>query len=566
MQNILTLYKSTSNSKNRLVIKYKYTREMHPVDLDKIQLIIEYPSGEYILKEISPGEISTRDLYIIRDGRMKRFSIYDLIYYYEGEMYFFISYRIISTTKYALLDNVSYNNSISYTNSMYLLDNSISFSLINKLTINNQFISSLNLNSLNLSYLNLRSNFLSSVSYDKPLVFCDLRNNKLRNLSIKAETLLVDQKGNISSHNISSHNISRHKKLTLGDINTDRCIFKKYKIYNISYRFYILFRDIEDIEFILSCILTNIQGNLIDKIDLIYSKMKKITLRGMFCLVCVTEENVIIRTSRMRVMYDYFMRREILYKEHLYIFDNIGQWYLLPLIDTTYLDKIDLNTKLDKIDLDNINTSNMINTEYNTSHISNIIDYDYSVIITNQSNKHKLNIDHFKKCSVLSPTKILKKYSTTKNITRDTKLRFFMCVKFPNINKKKQESLLKKFKSLNYCTIIEDNGIDGMIYMSQDIKKLLEYALYMKKVYSSYKIDLSIGISCGNYFFKMENRKPKFMGDVLIKASRMTNLGKGVFCCNCATILENIYYQYIGERKVRGFSKCMKIYLVYKNN
>ncbi|EQB59816.1 hypothetical protein NAPIS_ORF02644 [Vairimorpha apis BRL 01] len=128
----------------------------------------------------------------------------------------------------------------------------------------------------------------------------------------------------------------------------------------------------------------------------------------------------------------------------------------------------------------------------------------------------------------------------------------------------KAEHILDKLKNLHKCTILEDNGTDGMIFMSQHITTILSYSLLINNIYNSFSIHVSIGISCGMYFILLNNDMYKFMGNALNTAARMSDLGKGVYCCECVVIESDEYvFSYVGERVISGYSKCLKIYKVH---
>ena len=601
MFKVKNLHNKVVSSKNRLILKDVYkTKEISSLNLKEIKILVETPSGECWIDNISsPNNFNNDSLYLIKSGKMKEFLLQDLVYLFNNRLYFYKNYRI-----FYIRHCTEYYN----------------FSTVRKLTINNQFITSLNLNSLDLDYLDLRYNFLTKVIYDKHLFFCDLRNNKIKKNSIKADILFLDKKGGIEKH------VSLRKKDILNNFKSE---YKKYKIYNIAYRFYIVQRNIHDFEFILTCIIRDIiSDNLIEKISEIYNKLKKVCLtKESFYIVCVTEENIIIKTYNVRVIMDYFLQREIIYKEHTYIYDNIGKWYIVPIYENNnkeyYMDSIKIyennmdsikiyennmdsikiyennknnnnlqktmdknnnnlhktlnkdNNNLQKtMNKDNNNLHKLINKdniEYKKSYNNSVDCIDYTVIIINQHNSHVSDTVLFRKCKITPPKMIIKKYLRNNTSTPKKIDVSFLFIQFfiPKTNeikyKKKLKFLLKRLQTLDICVILENNGLDCLVYVGQDINRVLKFGLYIFKLFTMYNISLSIGVACGYYWFKSANLNSKFMGNALNKASRLSYLGNGVFCCHCAVFDDdNINFQYIGEKEMKGYTKCVKSYFVYE--
>jgi hypothetical protein len=544
MLSLHTLHKKIINSNNRIIIKSVHSlTTYYPESIQDtlLQVLIETPSGDYTTSMYKISDTHP-NLYIIQGTELKKLSsFYDLVHVVDGEIQVLEDYRLIQIHPLRI--------PCMYT------------STIKKLVINNQYLECVNLNKLSLFYLDLKSNYLYKVIYDKEsLLYCDLRNNKIKKCSIKSEILRTDEKEfkyNKKRHDVKeSRTYDKHIPLSKLHFNIDPSPYIKYKVYNLSYRFYIVYKDIEDFKYILTCILRDTRNlNIVSTVEYIYKKLKKIFMnRGSFYIVCVYEDSVFIKTYRIRLVFDNYMRHEFISREDTYVYDNIGKWYVVPLINKLSDERLKVKDNL----------------EYNT-----LDNHDILNAIINQSTAYVSDISLFKRCTIPSYKNLIKKYnkSSNKKITTSTKM-VFMFIKFyetrsgTKSNIKKQGHLLNRLKTIRNCKIFEDNGTDGIIFMSQDTESILEYGLYIRKVFLSYKIDISIGIACGLYFFKVDEWRCKFMGNVLNTAARISYLGKGMYCCDCAVLNnhDRIYFQYVGEREVRGYCKCIKIYMVYYRN
>ncbi|KAK6089354.1 hypothetical protein P3W45_001677 [Vairimorpha bombi] len=498
MLSLHTLHKKIINSNNRIIIKSVHSlTTYYPESIQDtlLQVLIETPSGDYTTSMYKISDTHP-NLYIIQGTELKKLSsFYDLVHVVDGEIQVLEDYRLIQIHPLRI--------PCMYT------------STIKKLVINNQYLECVNLNKLSLFYLDLKSNYLYKVIYDKEsLLYCDLRNNKIKKCSIKSEILRTDEKE-------FKYNKKRH------DVKESRT-YDKHIPLNL---------------------------NIVSTVEYIYKKLKKIFMnRGSFYIVCVYEDSVFIKTYRIRLVFDNYMRHEFISREDTYVYDNIGKWYVVPLINKLSDERLKVKDNL----------------EYNT-----LDNHDILNAIINQSTAYVSDISLFKRCTIPSYKNLIKKYnkSSNKKITTSTKM-VFMFIKFyetrsgTKSNIKKQGHLLNRLKTIRNCKIFEDNGTDGIIFMSQDTESILEYGLYIRKVFLSYKIDISIGIACGLYFFKVDEWRCKFMGNVLNTAARISYLGKGMYCCDCAVLNnhDRIYFQYVGEREVRGYCKCIKIYMVYYRN
>lgn len=158
---------------------------------------------------------------------------------------------------------------------------------IRNLVVNNQYIESINLDQLSLEYVDLRSNYLRRVIYIKDtLLYCI--SNKIKDISINLKIFHVDKERTTKR--------SQHILLIkLVESTANECIpFVKYKIYNISYRFYIVERNIQDFKSVLACIFKDIRNvNLVNAVEYIYKKMY--INKGFFHLICISKESMIIK-------------------------------------------------------------------------------------------------------------------------------------------------------------------------------------------------------------------------------------------------------------------------------
>jgi hypothetical protein len=55
------------------------------------------------------------------------------------------------------------------------------------------------------------------------------------------------------------------------------------------------------------------------------------------------------------------------------------------------------------------------------------------------------------------------------------------------------------------CTLVENNGTDTMIYVSQNSTSLLAYAMFYRMLFLSIGADISIGISYGLFLYKVND-------------------------------------------------------------
>lgn len=87
------------------------------------------------------------------------------------------------------------------------------------------------------------------------------------------------------------------------------------------------------------------------------------------------------------------------------------------------------------------------------------------------------------------------------------------------------------------------------------------WGLKIKEILKCLKIDVGIGITCGSFYTRIVDSHVGFYGPALNKASRIANLGIGVFCCHCVwTKHSKIMYINQGQRSLRGFKEPHLIY------
>ncbi|AFN82526.1 hypothetical protein EROM_020510 [Encephalitozoon romaleae SJ-2008] len=87
------------------------------------------------------------------------------------------------------------------------------------------------------------------------------------------------------------------------------------------------------------------------------------------------------------------------------------------------------------------------------------------------------------------------------------------------------------------------------------------WGLKIKEMLKCLEIDVGIGITCGSFYTRIADSHVRFYGPVLSKASRIANLGIGVFCCHCVwTKHSKIMYINQGQRILRGFKEPHLIY------
>ncbi|AFM97809.1 hypothetical protein EHEL_020530 [Encephalitozoon hellem ATCC 50504] len=87
------------------------------------------------------------------------------------------------------------------------------------------------------------------------------------------------------------------------------------------------------------------------------------------------------------------------------------------------------------------------------------------------------------------------------------------------------------------------------------------WGLKVKEMLRCLEIDVGIGITCGTFYTRIAGSHVRFYGPVLSKASRVANLGVGVFCCHCVwTKHSGIMYINQGQRFLRGFKEPHLIY------
>ncbi|UYI28250.1 hypothetical protein J0A71_10g21540 [Encephalitozoon cuniculi] len=87
------------------------------------------------------------------------------------------------------------------------------------------------------------------------------------------------------------------------------------------------------------------------------------------------------------------------------------------------------------------------------------------------------------------------------------------------------------------------------------------WGLKIQEMLKHVGIDVGVGITCGSFYTRIVGSHVRFYGPALNKASRIANLGVGVFCCHCVwTKHSRIMYINQGQRNLRGFKEPHLIY------
>ncbi|UTX44703.1 hypothetical protein GPK93_02g02200 [Encephalitozoon intestinalis] len=317
---------------------------------------------------------------------------------------------------------------------------------------------------------------------------------------------------------------------------------------------------------------------------------KMIFARGArigYALCMVTPKHVILNGRGIEVVFSNFAEIKILEgPDVVEVYDNIGNWHFIPLFCSfkgsiarfDILDTVrnDLDLVLDFIGhqcplsavMAISNTSKLPkNSKASVELISRIdlpskISYETVIrsILRKKGNENGVqgseNYNFARKSStrqfygtlLLNPNPI---FAFCKLIPKDTSYRYVI----GNVM-----NIMRMMSNVFSGTRIEFFSRIWIVAFHDRVEACL-WGIRIQEMLRCLGIDVGIGITCGTFYTRIMNNHVRFYGPVLNKASRIANLGIGVFCCHCVwTKHSKIMYISQGRRIFRGFKEPHLIY------
>ncbi|TBU19472.1 hypothetical protein CWI42_020310 [Ordospora colligata] len=364
----------------------------------------------------------------------------------------------------------------------------------------------------------------------------------------------------------------------------------------------------DDIQHIVNAVFSRIDGsadtiewfeNFRTILSMLFFEMN-IELSYLICMV--TSEHVVVSRIGMDAVFSNFAHIKILNEsQRVYIYDNIGNWNLIPMICPLHnsVSRFDvLNTVENDIGkimqfmnyecplavamsisdfciLDEYKPCNEIRCARSISTASNdCLEYEYELntIIKKRrvaDERRKLTECSINGCANYNP--VLK---TSSRLGYDSLIRnpnpvFVFCKIFPRNPAGIHACIVANVRNIIImaCSIffgvIVESSLDFYVLAFHDRIEACLWGLKIQEMLGCVDLDVSVGISCGMFYTKISGNHVRFYGPALNKASRLVNLGCGVFCCDCVQVEHpKIVYVQQGRKNLKGFDDMHMIYVL----
>ncbi|KAF9761580.1 putative serine/threonine-protein kinase roco5 [Nosema granulosis] len=326
--------------------------------------------------------------------------------------------------------------------------------------------------------------------------------------------------------------------------------------------------------------------------------------RPVFYAVMVEESKICIQAVNFSVVFSSFAVHKIIERRKIYLFENIGEWRIFPILGCTEFIRQKSDAVGGAIDILSFMDMSCLYTKqleiFNNTDLykecTRGFNVDYEVCLgpkcniepcNDSTSQHLLNETgsyiptyNINTCSIpylkylntdfsdSLPVPCLNEISEDFLRVHDTNTFIFLkfntdrhkdCINIAPLN-----HIIGTLCKIFQVILFEQHDYQCGVFLGFNRFQGLIFAMYVHKILSYKGIRLSIGVVCGDYSLRWSLMFPKVFGYGLNKSARFASMGEGVFCCKCVKLEhKNLVFVSHGERYMKGFSERMEVFSVH---